>query len=83
MKLQTLEILQNLLRHVQDHGRLTAVCVSVCLLVYVCWCVCVGVCGVVFVLRVCVGCAFLCFGVAVCCAVSLCVVLVLVLVCNV
>ena len=58
MKLQTLQILQILLRHVQDHGRLTVVCVSVCLLVYVCWCVCwcVGVCGAVFVLRV--GCAF-------------------------
>ena len=43
---------------------------------------CVGVCGVVYVLRVC-GMCVLCFGVVVCCAVSLCVVLVLVLVCNV
>ena len=45
-------------------------------------CVSVGVCAVVHVLRK-RGMCVLCFGVVVCCAVSLCVVLVLVLVCNV
>ena len=47
-----------------------------------CVCVSVGVCDGVCAESVC-GMCVLCFGVVVCCAVSLCVVLVLVLVCNV
>ena len=67
---------------------LCGVCMH-CVRVVVSVCVCVVSCAV-RVLRVCGVCAesvcgicVSCFGVAVCCAVSLCVVLVLVLVCNV
>ena len=74
MKLQTLQILQILLRHVQDHGRLTAVCVcvcvsvGVCVLVCVCWCVRCGVCAE----SVCGMCVFVFWCSGVLCCVVMC-----------
>ena len=62
MKLQTLQIFQILLRHVQDHGRLCWCGVGVdCRVLCLCTCCCVVVCVVCRVLCVYMWCCVLCW----------------------